>query len=54
MYFVDTGEAIYKKNRLKSSRKYKLLEFSYFIKYVANKVKNGHWSLDTYIGEDLH
>ncbi|MFH5827797.1 IS30 family transposase, partial [Clostridium perfringens] len=33
VYFADTGEAVYKKNRLKSSRKYKLLECSDFIKY---------------------
>ena len=54
MYFADTGEAVYKKNRLKSSRKYKLLECSDFIKYVVDKVKNNHWSLDACVGEALH
>ena len=54
VYFADTGEAIYKKNRLKSSRKYKLLECSDFIKYVVDKVKNDHWSLDACVGEALH
>ena len=54
VYFADTGEAVYKKNRLKSSRKYKLLECSDFIKYVVDKVKNDHWSLDACVGEALH
>ncbi len=54
MYFADTGEAIYKKNLLKSSRKYKLLECSDFIKYVVDKVKNHHWSLDECVGEALN
>ena len=54
VYFADTGEAVYKKNRLKSSRKYKLLECSDFIKYVVDKVKNNHWSLDACVGEALH
>lgn len=54
MYFPDTGEAVYNKNRLNSSRKYKLLECIYFIKYVVDKVKNDHWSLDACVGEDLH
>lgn len=54
IYFADTGEAIYKRNRLKSSRKYKLLECSDFIEYVVDKVKNNHWSLDACVGEALH
>ena len=54
VYFADTGEAVYKKNRLKCSRKYKLLECSDFIKYVIDKVKNDHWSLDTCVGVALH
>ena len=54
VYFADTGEAVYKKNRLKSSRKYKLLECSDFIKYVVDKVKNHHYSLDACVGEALH
>ncbi len=54
MYFADTGEAIYKKNLLKSSRKYKLLECSDFIKYVIDKVKNDHWYLDACVSEALH
>lgn len=54
MYFADTGEAVYKKNRLKSSCKYKLLECSNFIKYVVDKVKNDHWSLDVCVSEALY
>ncbi|MPQ45228.1 IS30 family transposase [Clostridium tarantellae] len=54
VYFADTGEAVYKKNRLKSSRKYKLLECSNFIEYVVDKVKNYHWSLDACVGEALY
>lgn len=54
IYFADIGEAIYKRNRLKSSRKYKLLECSDFIEYVVDKVKNNHWSLDACVGEALH
>ena len=54
MYFADTGEAVYKKNRLKSRRKYKLLECSNFIKYVVNKVKNDYCSLDACVGKALH
>ena len=54
VYFADTGEAVYKKNRLKCSRKYKLLECSDFIKHVVDKVKNYHWSLDACVGEAMH
>lgn len=51
VYFADTGEAIYKENLLKSSRKYKLLDCSDFIEYVVDKVKNHHWSLDACVDE---
>ena len=54
VYFADTGEAVYKKNRLKSSCKYKLLGCSSFIKYVLDKVKNHHWSLAACVCEALH
>lgn len=42
VYFADAGESVYKKIRLNSSRKYKLLECIYFIKYVVDNVKNNH------------
>ncbi len=54
MYFAYTGKAVCKKNRLKSSDKYKLLECSDFIKYVVDKVKNNHWSLDACVCEAMH
>ena len=54
VYFADTGEAVYKKNRLNSNRKYKLLECSDFIKYVVDKVKSDPWSLDACVGETLN
>lgn len=54
IYFVGTGYIVFKKNLLKYSRKYKLLECSYFIEYLVNEVKNHQWSLDAWIGEVLH
>ncbi|MGU9333746.1 helix-turn-helix domain-containing protein [Clostridium perfringens] len=54
VYFADTGGAVYKKNRLKFSRKYQLLECSDFIKYVVDKIKNDHGNLDACVGEALH
>lgn len=39
MYYSYIGKAIYKKNRLKSSCKFKLLKYSDFIEYAVDKVK---------------
>ena len=51
IYLADTGEAIYRKNRLNSSRNFKYLECIEFINYAVDKVKNNHWSVDACVGE---
>ncbi|MGL5245456.1 MAG: IS30 family transposase, partial [Sarcina sp.] len=47
---ADTGETIYKKNRLSSCRKFKYLQCSDFINYVVDKIKNDSWSPDACVG----
>lgn len=53
MYLADTGEAIYKKNRLNSCRTIKRLECSSFINHTVEKMKNHSWSPDACFGEAL-
>ena len=50
MYLADTGETIYKKNRLSSCRKFKYLQCSDFINYVVDKIKHDSWSPDACVG----
>jgi IS30 family transposase len=53
LYFAETGEAIYDKNRLNSCRTFKRLECSEFINYVADKIKHDSWSPDACVGYAL-
>jgi transposase, IS30 family len=53
MYLADTGEAIYRKNRLNSCRAFKRLECSKFINFVVDKIKNSSWSPDACVGNSL-
>lgn len=53
LYFADTGEAIYKKNRKNSCRSFKRLECSEFISYAVEKIKNNSLSPDACFGEAL-
>ena len=53
VYIADTGEAIYKKHRLNSCRKFKLLECSDFINYTIDKIINDSWSPDACVGEAI-
>lgn len=51
MYFADTGEAIYQKNRINSCCKFKCLKCSKFISYDVDKIENKTYSLDACVGE---
>ncbi|HEY5535657.1 MAG TPA: IS30 family transposase [Ignavibacteria bacterium] len=53
VYIADTGEAIYKKNRLNSCRSFKRLECCVFIDYVVEKIKKDSWSPDACVGSSL-
>lgn len=53
LYFADTGEAMYKKNRKNSCRSFKRLECSEFISYAVEKIKNNSLSPDACFGEAL-
>ena len=53
VYFADTGEAVYNKNRQNSCRSYKRLECSEFINYAVDKIKTDTWSLDACVGQAL-
>lgn len=51
MYLADTGEAVYKKNRLNSCRTMKRLQCSTFIYHTVEMIQNHSWSPDTCFGE---
>lgn len=53
VYLTDTGQAVYKKHRLSSCRTFKHLEFSNFINYVVDKIKNYSWFPDACVSEAL-
>ena len=53
IYLADTGEAVYKNNRLNSCRSLKRLACSEFINYTVDKIKNDSWSPDACVGEAI-
>lgn len=53
VYLADTGEAVYKNNRLNSCRSFKRLDCSEFINYTVDKIKNASWSPDACVGEAI-
>lgn len=50
VYFADTGQAVYDKNRSRCGAKYKLVEASEFIQFAVEKMQNDHWSPDAVCG----
>jgi IS30 family transposase len=50
VYFADTGQAVYEKNRSRCGAKYKLAEASEFIQYAVEKMQKDHWSPDAICG----
>lgn len=50
VYFPDTGQAVYEKNRSRCGAKYKLAEASEFIQFAVEKMQKDHWSPDAICG----
>lgn len=53
IYFPETGEAVYMKNRKMCGKKFRILECSDFIEYVEKKFTQEHHSLDSIVGAAL-
>lgn len=53
LYFADTGEAMYKKNRKNSCHSFKRLECNEFISYAVDKIKNDYLSPEACFGQAL-
>lgn len=53
MYLADTGEANYRNNRQNCCCTYKPLEYSDFINYAEDMIKNHSWSPDACVGNAL-
>lgn len=49
-YFPETGQIVYKKNRLACGRKSKLLEVESFLLYAEEKILKDKWSPDVVVG----
>ena len=52
-YKDSVGEQVYKAHRQNSAKKYRALETSSFLQYVAVQFKNKGWSLDACFGNAL-
>jgi IS30 family transposase len=50
VYFPDTGQAVYEKNRSRCGAKYKLAKASEFIQFAVEKMQKDHWSPDAIYG----
>lgn len=50
VYFPDTGQAVYEKNRSRCGAKYKLAEVPAFIRFAVEKMQRDHWSPDAICG----
>ena len=50
VYFPDTGQAVYEKNRSRCGAKYKLAEVPEFIQYAVEKMQTDRWSPDAICG----
>lgn len=50
VYFPDTGQAVYEKNRSRCGAKYKLAEVTEFIQFAVEKLQKDHWSPDAICG----
>lgn len=50
VYFPDTGQAVYEKNRSRCGAKYKFTEASEFIQFAIEKIQKDHWSPDAICG----
>ena len=52
-YKASMGEQVYKEHRQNSAKKYRALETSSFLQYVAVQFKSKGWSLDACFGNAL-
>ncbi len=52
-YKAKAGEAVYRKNRQSSTRKYRCLETAPFLRYVEKMFREEGWSLDACCGHAL-
>ena len=52
-YKADVGQQIYNENRRSSTKKYRCLETSSFLKYVVKQFQEQDWSLDACFGRAL-
>ena len=50
IYYADSGQASYERNRKACGRKYSLLEHHAFIKYVEDRIFEDNWSVDSAVG----
>lgn len=50
VYFPDTGQAVYEKNRSRCGAKYKLAEAAEFIQFAVKKMQKEQWSPDAICG----
>jgi len=50
VYFPDTGQAVYEKNRSRCGAKYKLAQAAEFIQFAVEKLQKDHWSPDAICG----
>jgi IS30 family transposase len=50
VYFPDTGQAIYERNRSHCGAKYKLAQAFEFIQFAIEKMQKNHWSPDAICG----
>jgi IS30 family transposase len=53
VYLADTGEAVYKKNRIDCCSTFKRLKCNNFINYTVYKIKNESWSRDACVCEAI-
>lgn len=53
-YKADAGYEVYREHRQECRRKYRVLETSEFLQYVAAHVKNDGWSLDSCAGRAVN
>ena len=53
LYFAETGQAVYERNRSNSQKPFKFLECKEFIDYVVDNFKQRSWSLDACVGDAL-
>lgn len=50
IYYADSGQAAYDRNRKACGRKYSLLEHHAFVSYVEGRILKDSWSVDSAVG----